>query len=800
MSATAKRQILPTGHFSRIYRIIGRIAHARGLPNTDASGKSDPFVVLKGIRSNNHMVNIHVTRCVQNSLAPVWEEEFDFCIPAEWGLVELVGLKAMVFDADDLSVSFLGTEDFLGGCDIDLSMAVTGRAMTHELELAGVPLSKAKGKKPRLTVVVTVYKEVVPKPKPGMELLLDSMVYLDYVREVAVKVSSAKALPNADLVGSSDPQCVVRVILLSGEVREIHRTKVVQDDLNPHWDEMCGAKFELLEQPILMVFDIWDVDGGGRAEDGQHLGTAVLPLMECLPGVPRRRKLPLVGESQLHERKLTRMGVSHEVEDGRDPEKFSETSLEPEPPKPKASCMERLTKAAIDLRERVKSAYYLKKIEKSMLIVEVRTRARQEPMPLLQFLEKATYIADEDDVERVMKLEDWEKAVFPAPTELTTRGRPPRGELFGKEQIVFIHGVVIGACGLPSADENSLSDPYCIVEGMSRTAERIFLHRTRVVPKSLCPQWDETFYLACPPNFELSRVLFSVYDRDETMIAMMGGGIDPLDQDEFLGRASVDISYLQNGDTLVEDVPVSGSVIGNKVKTTAGFRRVPTIAVQIGIQRRVKPLYGVAPEDHSAVIPRRTHRVSRQPANFAFNDTSQFVDEVPVVERTATQVMEANSTGRLLRGHGVRANWVALPESKIDTWELPLPQEPVPDLEVEMKKHAERASRKQSIPDGFDFTQEVPLQKCETLPMLHSKFSQAPSFFRRLAKDGRVSGGIKSIKQGFNEKSQSGIVQSLRSLWYKPLPETLVHRKLEPRSGSNSSAGSPTSQDWMVMR
>eukprot|EP00435_Cladocopium_sp_Y103_P044103 s1952_g12.t1 len=65
---------LPPGHFSRIYRVIGRVVAARGLPNTDTRGKSDPYCVVKGIRSNNHMANIWITKAVQNTLSPHWED------------------------------------------------------------------------------------------------------------------------------------------------------------------------------------------------------------------------------------------------------------------------------------------------------------------------------------------------------------------------------------------------------------------------------------------------------------------------------------------------------------------------------------------------------------------------------------------------------------------------------------------------------------------------------------------------------------------------------------------------------
>ena len=44
---------------------------------------------------------------------------------------------------------------------------------------------------------------------------------------------------------------------------------------------------------------------------------------------------------------------------------------------------------------------------------------------------------------------------------------------------------------------------------------------------------------------------FSIYDRDESG----GFSLEPLDQDEFLGRASVDINYLCSGEKLEEDLP-----------------------------------------------------------------------------------------------------------------------------------------------------------------------------------------------------------------------------------------------------
>lgn len=83
--------------------------------------------------------------------------------------------------------------------------------------------------------------------------------------------------------------------------------------------------------------------------------------------------------------------------------------------------------------------------------------------------------------------------------------------------------------------------------------------------------------------------------------------------------------------------------------------------------------------------------------------------------------------------------------------------------------------------------------------MLHSRFAQPKALFRRLAKERKAGKpGSTAILQGFNARSKLNIVQSLKGLWYKPTPETLVHRRLEENGDDNSSAGSPTSHDWVL--
>ena len=58
------------------------------------------------------------------------------------------------------------------------------------------------------------------------------------------------------------------------------------------------------------------------------------------------------------------------------------------------------------------------------------------------------------------------------------------------------------------------------------------------------PSMPTSYQKESAQGFECNRIMFSVYDRDETMGAIYGSQVDPLEEDEFLGRASVDISYL----------------------------------------------------------------------------------------------------------------------------------------------------------------------------------------------------------------------------------------------------------------
>jgi len=302
----------PEDYFKRIVKIQGSVVSAKNLANMDTWSKSDPYCVVKGIRSNNHLVDIFVTRAISNSLSPVWSEDFSFVCPENWGLVELVGLKFLVYDSDERYVSFMGSDDFLGGTDVDLSELRSGKCMEYERDLEAGPRKRArifKMKKPRITIKVTVFHEYTQRPLEFNELLLDSLDTFSRVISLECHIVRAKNLSNMDLRGKSDPQVVVRVILVSGAVRELHRTAVIQNTLDPVWHERFHALFLPTDEPMLLIFDVYDDDDGGDCTViGDHLGSAWASIFSFRQ--MSKQKLRLLGESQLLESLLTKEGIS----------------------------------------------------------------------------------------------------------------------------------------------------------------------------------------------------------------------------------------------------------------------------------------------------------------------------------------------------------------------------------------------------------------------------------------------------------------------------------------------------------
>jgi hypothetical protein len=102
---------------------------------------------------------------------------------------------------------------------------------------------------------------------------------------------------------------------------------------------------------------------------------------------------------------------------------------------------------------------------------------------------------------------------------------------------------IVEARGLKAMDRGGTSDPYLIVTirgGQQKDKRKSF--KSQVVPKSLCPKWNESCELPCD-NYEINNehVLVQIYDKD-------------LLCDDLIGQTSLDLaSILRDTELHVDD-------------------------------------------------------------------------------------------------------------------------------------------------------------------------------------------------------------------------------------------------------
>ncbi|CAM9211604.1 unnamed protein product [Chrysoparadoxa australica] len=83
------------------------------------------------------------------------------------------------------------------------------------------------------------------------------------------------------------------------------------------------------------------------------------------------------------------------------------------------------------------------------------------------------------------------------------------------------------AKGLPRSDwENGLSDPYLVVTVIGPHGKQTWMQKTKVIPETLNPVWDETLLL--PGVTAYGELLITVVDRDSVRDSFMGQARLPL--------------------------------------------------------------------------------------------------------------------------------------------------------------------------------------------------------------------------------------------------------------------------------
>eukprot|EP00405_Crypthecodinium_cohnii_P028330 CAMPEP_0206511516 /NCGR_PEP_ID=MMETSP0324_2-20121206/60333_1 /ASSEMBLY_ACC=CAM_ASM_000836 /TAXON_ID=2866 /ORGANISM="Crypthecodinium cohnii, Strain Seligo" /LENGTH=879 /DNA_ID=CAMNT_0054003303 /DNA_START=160 /DNA_END=2800 /DNA_ORIENTATION=- len=764
-------------YYKRIAVVSGRILEAKNLKKNGSTWSSpDPYC----LRGEGHPLQqppraVYKTTRADDTVNPDWKESFQFECPLSWGYNQLVGLKFFVFNADLKVTSDNGSDDFLGGADLDLYDAPPNKTINHTLELGGVEMTTVPTKGPKkkkralLWVQVQVIHEYLPKPQPPADILLHSLVSYKRVSELELRIVKAKHLRSADVVGSSDPQCIVRVITLNGSVVEVFRSQVIKDTLNPEWDVSFKQSFATANspghEPVLVVVDLFDWDAGSKdvLKTGEHLGSAILSLWDLPDSTRRKKRLDLVGQSQLLETFLRKSGEPHSLRGTPTPRsrKGDDGAV--------SAFTDTLSLGVRGVAGAVTGA--IKKIknikvtaESPTLLLEAVVEREEEPMPLADLLFESMEVREEEDVEKVVSLPDWDSSCFKVPKQLKheheAQCRPKLATLMAKDKIIFVSGVVRGASGLISSELFGRANPYCIVEGQTVQNQPFFIHRTRVVKDRLCPSWNEAFYFVVPEKIQLQRLNFYVHDSEDLVTGLMDmvrqGNMDRGD-DELLGQMSIDLSYLCNGQSIREDVPLTGCKRQKQPKVnpnqepssqqhSTAFRRNPLVSIEVRVERRACPVYEVL-RDQVVWQPMKRHHVTRNPPVYRiYRDPGQTAIKLPNHELIAPEVLAAWEGNKLVDMYGSDL----LPQLREGLWqrsvepgayrelkcppkglEALLPQEPPDDaptedelIEAKRKRMGEEGPDNEHEMAGVARSGKPTRTRASSLPALHTKFGR----------------------------------------------------------------------------
>lgn len=762
---------VPKGWINRVLKVRGTVFGAIGLPSGDSFAGADVYVVVKGIRSNNRLVNIHMTKAKRSTGSPVWEEDFEFKCPSSWATVELVGLKFIVYDLNGKRTSWQGSDNFLGGADLDLATIMPKRTLRFDLELGGLEGSEIKRERSRITVTIEIERVLEEKPPRALSQLHDSMFHLTSIVQVSCKIQRANDLMNMDVASLSDPYVIVRAVLLGGEVVELYRTAVVDDTLNPEFNESFQTNFEPGDEPLLLIFDLWDwdEDDGDKPMQstnslGDHLGTAVLSLHGCCNAdKPKKHKMKLQGKHQLYESLMEMKLAEGEksiaaFESDTNPRRGRKTSkqkrlgsqvlanqVDMRQMDYEGSLLSRLARQAYvrmvgpitAFRDKVFSAAGMQVEKQSTLTIKILVKTETRAMPHGHLLSVPIEITDADDALRCVQLPDWKLAPFQIPPILTRPGRPPQGRLQGFTKITFIYGHMFGAINLPRTPR---CDPYAIIHAASALGRQAFVHRTQKIKNTSCPSWDEAFYVAVPQDMDISCLIVTV--KSDAEEATAGMSESEKEAQSVIGTATFDVSTLQNMEATHEDSPLQFSTKRAAAaaeaarKTVGGFRRPGYISMEVRVEQRVMPFYLVQ-EIGDEVIAGRTYNLTRlPPVGSAYNDFSQ--DEVlePSWEAAGKTVHKLMQTRQLLEA----SRQLSLSDTK---WDKPKPsriwgrapeeeRETLPAMTEDLWDHekSNQEEPEQRTENWIAAGIGRPIPRTQSLPTLHTRFRPGADFRR----------------------------------------------------------------------
>lgn len=267
-----------------------KLVQAKELTNKDLIGKSDPYAVLYVRPLRDRMKK---SRTINNQLNPIWNEHFEFVIEDD----STQHLVVKIYDDEGLQASeLIGCAQFSIAelehgkvkdvwlklvKDLEIQRDNKNRGQVH-LELLYCPLGMQNeftnpfAQKYNMTSLEKVIKSGVEGKElaeNGVEGRKRKEVIVRGV--LSVTVISAEDLAPADVMGKADPY----VVLIMKKTESRNKTRVVNESLNPIWNQTFDFVVEDGLHDMLIV-ELWDHDTFGKDFMGRCILTLTRVLLE----------------------------------------------------------------------------------------------------------------------------------------------------------------------------------------------------------------------------------------------------------------------------------------------------------------------------------------------------------------------------------------------------------------------------------------------------------------------------------------------------------------------------------------
>ncbi|PPD86522.1 hypothetical protein GOBAR_DD16550 [Gossypium barbadense] len=262
-----------------------KLVQARDLTNKDIIGKSDPYAVL-------YVRPLPDKTKKNNELNPIWNEHYEFVIED----ATTQHLVVRIYDDEGVQASeLIGCAEVLlrdlepGKVkdvwlnlvkDLEIQRDTKFRGQVH-LELLYCPFGMENGFtnpfSPNFSM--TSLEKVIKSGANGIDAIENEKAVTQKKKEVIIRgvlsvtVISAEDLPIVDLMGKADPY----VVLTMKKSEAKHKTRVVNDSLNPVWNQTFDF---VVEDGLhdMLILEVWDHDTFGK----DYMGRCILTLTRVI--------------------------------------------------------------------------------------------------------------------------------------------------------------------------------------------------------------------------------------------------------------------------------------------------------------------------------------------------------------------------------------------------------------------------------------------------------------------------------------------------------------------------------------